>query len=91
LIEIDSLLPLDSKIIIGLIYEGSFKMEVPRHWRLKQQRYALIGEVCPHCDAKVFPPREICPACGADARAQHLSREQVGAIAFPVMDEARRV
>ena len=36
-------------------------MENPRHWRLKKQRYALIGEVCPHCKAKLFPPRDICP------------------------------
>jgi uncharacterized protein len=45
-------------------------MEVPRHWRLKKQRYALIGEVCPHCDAKLFPPRDVCPHCGKDAREE---------------------
>lgn len=39
-------------------------MEVPRHWRLKKQRYSLIGEICPHCDEKIFPPRDICPRCG---------------------------
>jgi uncharacterized OB-fold protein len=38
-------------------------MEIPRHWRLREQRYGLIGEVCPHCDAKIFPPRDICPQC----------------------------
>lgn len=43
-------------------------MEVSRHWRLKKQRYALIGEVCPHCQEKIFPPRDICPDCGEDAR-----------------------
>ena len=43
-------------------------MEVPRHWRLKQQRYALVGEVCPHCDAKIFPPRDVCPHCGGEAK-----------------------
>jgi uncharacterized OB-fold protein len=43
-------------------------MEVSRHWRLKQQRYALVGEVCPHCDSKIFPPRDVCPDCGQDAR-----------------------
>ncbi len=43
-------------------------MEVARHWRLKQQRYALVGEVCPHCDSKIFPPRDICPECGEEAR-----------------------
>jgi uncharacterized protein len=65
-------------------------MEIPRHWRLKQQRYALIGEVCPHCDAKNFPPREVCPHCGSEAKAQYQNREQLGAIAFPVMDGAHR-
>ncbi len=45
-------------------------MEIPRHWRLKKQRYALIGEVCPHCDAKLFPPRDICTECGQDAKVQ---------------------
>ena len=43
-------------------------MEIPRHWRLKQQRYGLIGEVCPHCDAKIFPPRDVCPDCGGEAK-----------------------
>ena len=43
-------------------------MEVPRHWRLNKQRYALQGEVCPHCDAKIFPPRDVCPECGGEAK-----------------------
>jgi uncharacterized protein len=43
-------------------------MEIPRHWRLKEQRYNLVGEVCPHCDAKIFPPRDICPHCGGEAK-----------------------
>jgi len=38
-------------------------MEVPRHWRLKKQRYRLVGEECPHCEVKIFPPRDICPEC----------------------------
>jgi len=45
-------------------------MEVPRHWRLKKQRYALIGEVCPHCDVKIFPPRDVCPECGGEAKTE---------------------
>jgi scaffold protein (connect acetoacetyl-CoA thiolase and HMG-CoA synthase) len=43
-------------------------MEIPRHWRLRKQRYNLVGEVCPHCDAKLFPPRDVCPECGKDAK-----------------------
>ena len=43
-------------------------MEIPRHWRLKHQRYQLVGEVCPHCEAKIFPPRDVCPECGDEAK-----------------------
>jgi len=43
-------------------------MEIPRHWRLKQQRYGLVGEICPHCEAKIFPPRDVCPTCGGEAK-----------------------
>lgn len=46
-------------------------MEVPRHWRLKKQRYALVGEICPHCDAKIFPPRDVCPECGGEAKTAY--------------------
>lgn len=31
-------------------------------WRLRQQRYRLVGEICPN-GHKVFPPRDICPHC----------------------------
>src|SRR5262245_16746845 len=38
-------------------------IEIARHWRLKSQRYQLIGEVCPECGNKMFPPRDVCPEC----------------------------
>lgn len=41
-------------------------MEIPRHWRLKKQRYGLVGKACPHCNHKIFPPRGVCPNCGGD-------------------------
>jgi len=43
-------------------------MEVPRHWRVRKQRYSLIGEVCDRCGNKIFPPRDICPDCDAPAK-----------------------
>lgn len=43
-------------------------MDVSRHWRIRRQRYAMVGEVCPHCENKIFPPRDVCPDCGKDAR-----------------------
>jgi len=45
-------------------------METSRHWRLKQQRYSLVGEVCGHCETKIFPPRDICPDCGQEAKTE---------------------
>ena len=46
-------------------------MEIPRHWRLKKQRYALVGEICPHCEAKIFPPRDVCPECSGEAKTPY--------------------
>jgi uncharacterized OB-fold protein len=40
--------------------------EIARHWRLNAQRYQLVGEVCPKCDGKIFPPRDVCPYCADD-------------------------
>ncbi|MGQ9586012.1 MAG: Zn-ribbon domain-containing OB-fold protein [Anaerolineae bacterium] len=42
-------------------------MEIPRNWRLNDQRYALVGEVCDQCGAHLFPPRDVCPECGRPA------------------------
>jgi len=28
----------------------------------------MVGEECPHCKHKIFPPRDICPDCGKEAR-----------------------
>lgn len=43
-------------------------MEVSRHWRLNEQRYALIGETCDSCGTKLFPPRDVCLVCEAPAK-----------------------
>ncbi len=43
-------------------------MDISRHWRLKKQRYQLVGEICPNCSEKIFPPRDICPDCGEEAK-----------------------
>ncbi|MGD8968320.1 MAG: Zn-ribbon domain-containing OB-fold protein [Anaerolineae bacterium] len=36
---------------------------IPRNWRLQQQRYRLVGEICEKCGARIFPPRDVCPDC----------------------------
>ena len=40
-------------------------MEIPRHWRLKAQRYRLEGSLCLVCGRLAFPPRPVCPHCVA--------------------------
>lgn len=42
-------------------------MGLPTHWRLKNQRYNLTGEICRECGAKLFPPRDVCPECSQPA------------------------
>lgn len=39
-------------------------MEIPRHWRIRKQRYSMVGGSCPNCQTKMFPAREVCPSCG---------------------------
>lgn len=49
-------------------------MQVPRHWRLRHQRYALIGEVCPNCHNPIFPPRPVCPYCQSEVSQYALEQ-----------------
>lgn len=41
-------------------------MEIPRHWRLKAQRYRLAYATCPACGRPTFPPRPVCPHCRSE-------------------------
>jgi len=43
-------------------------MSSARVWRLQQQRYRLVGEVCDGCGTPIFPPRDVCPECEAPAK-----------------------
>ncbi len=63
-------------------------MEIPRHWRLKKQRYGLVGEVCPHCEAKIFPPRDVCPSCGGEARELYTFSGRGEVYSFTTIYEA---
>lgn len=65
-------------------------MENPRHWRLQHQRYAMVGETCSHCEARIFPPREVCPHCGYGAGLKHHIEQtkEVFAIATMVVAPA---
>jgi uncharacterized OB-fold protein len=63
-------------------------MEIPRHWRLKKQRYALVGEVCPHCEVKIFPPRDVCPNCGSEAKTRYDFSGRGTIFSYTVMNDA---
>ena len=63
-------------------------MEVPRHWRLKQQRYALVGEICPHCEGKIFPPRDVCPHCGGEAKTPYTFSGKGTVYSYTIMHDA---
>jgi uncharacterized OB-fold protein len=39
---------------------------IPIMWRLKNQRYQMVGSACPDCGEVAFPPREVCPHCAAN-------------------------
>jgi uncharacterized OB-fold protein len=36
------------------------------HWRENESHYGLVGRECLCCNAKIFPPREICPHCNSE-------------------------
>ncbi len=46
-------------------------MEVAKYWRTTKQRYQLVGEVCPNCNEKIFPPRDVCPTCEKEAKTPY--------------------
>lgn len=57
-------------------------MEAPKHWRLRKQRYALVGELCPRCDAKIFPPRDVCPYCGGEVIPEKINEAPMVRVSF---------
>jgi len=63
-------------------------MENPRHWRLRKQRYSLVGEVCPHCNEKLFPPRDVCPHCGGEAKTPYNFSGRGEVFSYTVMHDA---
>jgi len=74
-------------------------MAVPNMWRTKKQRYSLQGEICPSCTSALFPPRKVCPHCGATTETvgkqalqtvfdfSSLSTTQQGIVAVPSGDD----
>lgn len=46
-------------------------MDIPRHWRLREQRYRLEGTACDSCGSKHFPPRIVCTECKSRELRKH--------------------
>ena len=63
-------------------------MEIPRHWRLQKQRYGLEGEICPHCSAKIFPARDVCPECGGEAKEPYRFSGKGSVYSYTMMQHA---
>ncbi len=38
-------------------------MDIPRYWRLRNQRYRMRGKKCRDCGNLSFPPRIVCQKC----------------------------
>lgn len=63
-------------------------MEISRHWRLRNQRYGLVGEICPHCEARIFPPRDVCPECAGEAKTLYAFSGKGEVYSFATMYDA---
>lgn len=50
-------------------------MQIPHHWRLREQRYNLTGTVCTRCGKVSFTPRPICGECHAPVE---FTEDQLG-------------
>ena len=46
-------------------------MDIPRTWRLRDQRYLLQGTVCSDCGQYSFPPVMVCAACRGRNQEPH--------------------
>ena len=53
---------------------------VPLGWRLKRQKYNLIGTRCATCTKTFFPPRNFCPDCRRKGQIEEFQFKGRGTI-----------
>lgn len=53
---------------------------IPIGWRLKKQKYNLIGTQCTTCGEKFFPVRNFCPTCRRKGAIEDFQFSGKGAI-----------
>ncbi|MBA3533257.1 MAG: Zn-ribbon domain-containing OB-fold protein [Ardenticatenales bacterium] len=63
-------------------------MDIPRNWRLREQRYRLEGTRCTECAALYFPPREVCRACRSRALEPYLFQGEGTLFSYTVVYQA---
>ncbi len=63
-------------------------MHIPRNWRVRQQRYRLVGEICESCGRTLFPPRDTCPYCSEPAQTVRALSGQGVVYSYSIMYDA---
>lgn len=63
-------------------------MDLPRHWRLRSQRYNLEGVICEGCGTKLFPPRQVCPECESRKLKPYRFSGEGGVYSFATLYQA---
>ncbi len=63
-------------------------MHVARDWRVRQQRYRLVGEICQTCGHLLFPPRDTCPHCAESAQTPYVLSGQGEVFSYSTMYDA---
>ncbi|MFH1420576.1 MAG: Zn-ribbon domain-containing OB-fold protein [Candidatus Aenigmatarchaeota archaeon] len=53
---------------------------VPLFWRLKENRYNLVGTECKTCGKKFFPPRFLCTICRRRGKIEKYTFSRKGKI-----------
>lgn len=57
-------------------------MNIQQHWRLKPQRYQLIGKKCEVCGTLSFPPKNICSQCKSTNQIDYRLARQGNIFSF---------
>jgi uncharacterized OB-fold protein len=63
-------------------------MDIPRYWRLKNQRYRLEGRKCSDCGNLSFPPRLVCPKCKSRKTEPHEFRGKGSLYSYTIIYQA---
>jgi len=63
-------------------------MQLAQNWRLNAQRYTLMGEQCPKCGSYIFPPRDVCPDCTAEAKTLHQFSGKGEVYSYTIVQDA---